>query len=273
MFNNNIVSAIDDENQEVIIAGRGIGFGSHPDDEIDESKIEKIFRLDNNAVQARFKTLIDEIPLDILELTDDIILLAKEKLEKPLSEVIYVSLSDHINFARKRLENGITVTNPLSWEVRRFYVDEYEVAKEARNLIEQKLSIDLPEEEISNIALHFINAELNDSIDNVYQITQLMKEVSKIIQYHFRVSFQEEDVNYFRFMTHLKFFAQRVVSGTILDDADNELFSIIKKKFPKSFESVELVDRFIQQDFHYKMSDSEKLFLTMHVERLIKRKE
>ena len=40
-----------------------------------------------------------------------------------------------------------------------------------------------------------------------------MKEILKMVKYHFNIEFDEESINYYRFITHLKFFTQRLSSG------------------------------------------------------------
>ena len=46
VINNNVVSTFDMNNHEVILMGKGIGFRKKAGDELDKTKIEKIFTLD-----------------------------------------------------------------------------------------------------------------------------------------------------------------------------------------------------------------------------------
>ena len=48
VINNNVVSTFDMNNHEVILMGKGIGFRKKAGDELDKTKIEKIFTLDQN---------------------------------------------------------------------------------------------------------------------------------------------------------------------------------------------------------------------------------
>ena len=41
VINNNIVSAFDDTGKELVVMGRGLGFGARPGQPVDEKKIEK----------------------------------------------------------------------------------------------------------------------------------------------------------------------------------------------------------------------------------------
>ena len=43
VINNNVISAYDENQQEVVIMGKGIGFKAHTGDAIDESRVEKVF--------------------------------------------------------------------------------------------------------------------------------------------------------------------------------------------------------------------------------------
>ncbi|HFQ6393701.1 TPA: PRD domain-containing protein, partial [Listeria monocytogenes] len=89
----------------------------------------------------KFKMIIDEIPLAIIEITDDVVQLAKQNISKTISDVIYISLSDHLYFTTQRMEQNLVIQNPLSWEVKRYYPEEYAVAKEAAKIVEKRLGL------------------------------------------------------------------------------------------------------------------------------------
>ncbi|MEF2965689.1 PRD domain-containing protein [Paenibacillus sp. M1] len=272
IFNNNIVSSLDDKGRELLILGRGIGFNNHVGDEIQESQVEKVFHLQDEAIYEKFKATLMNTPIEILQVTDDIVSLARMQLGKNISDGIYISLSDHIHFAIKRMKEGMIIRNPLSWEVQHFYNAEYDVAKESITLLRERLGIDFPKEEISNIALHFVNAEINDSMNDVAHLMQLLQEILSIIKYHFQVDLDEDSVNYFRFITHLKYFGQRVITHTSHDDTEEYLYDIVRKNYPQTFACIEKIESFIMKNYGYRMTHSEQLYLTLHLERLMKRK-
>ena len=64
VININIVSAYDEDGREVVIMGRGIGFGVKPGARIRESKIEKIFRIESRSVAEQLKELLAHMPLE-----------------------------------------------------------------------------------------------------------------------------------------------------------------------------------------------------------------
>lgn len=207
VINNNVISVHDEQKKELVVMGRGIAFQKRTGDEVDESKIEKIFKLENKDVSEKFKTLLYEVPMEYMKISEGIISYAKKTLGKSLNDSIYVSLTDHINFAIERSKKSMMISNALLWEIKRFYKDEYEIGLKAIEKIEEKLGISLPEDEAGFIAMHLVNAELNEEMPNVVNMTKLIQDIHNIVKYHFRIELDEESLNYFRFLTHLKFFA------------------------------------------------------------------
>ncbi|ACT05626.1 transcriptional antiterminator, BglG [Dickeya chrysanthemi Ech1591] len=271
VLNNNVVSVIDNQGQELILTGCGLGFHSRNGQDVEITRVEKIFRLQDDAISTRFKHLAQEVPLEILQLTADIVEMVKTQLPQKLSEGIYVTLADHLAFALQCQRNGTVIQNPLQWEVRHFYKQEFAVAEQALALIREALGVALPNDEACSIALHIVNAELGDNIGNMKQITQLIYQVQNIVKYYFQVSLDENSGNYHRFITHLKFFSQRVMEGTTLDNDDGELFTMVQQRYQKTLGCVEAINTFIKKNYQHTMTNSEKLYLTIHIDNMIHR--
>ena len=188
-----------------------------------------------------------------------------------MNEYIYISLVDHIYSSIVRFLEGITVTNVLLWDIRRFYKDEFQVGLWALDLIEEKCKVRLPEDEAGFIALHLANAQMNEEkMHNMYEITRIMQEMVNIVKYYFHIEFDEDDVYYYRFITHLKFFAKRLTEHkTYMEDENDDLWEVIREKYPQAFRCVEKITQFIQKKYDYQLSKEEQLYLTIHIERVI----
>lgn len=102
--------------------GKGIGFKAHTGELIDESKIEKVFRIENENLSRQFQELLENIPLEHMQLTSDIISYAIKNLNVQLNQNIYITLTDHINFAIQRQSQGIQLKNALLWRLRSFTI-------------------------------------------------------------------------------------------------------------------------------------------------------
>lgn len=271
VINNNVISVINEQNKELVIMGRGIAFKKKPGDPVDEGNIEKIFTLENKDLSERFKTLLYEIPVEYMEISDEIISYAKKSLGRKLNESIYVSLTDHIHFAVERHQKGLDIKNALLWEIKRLYKEEYEVGTQALKRIKEKLDISLPEDEAGFIALHIVNAELNDEMTNIVNITKVMQEILNIVKYHFKIDFDEESLNYYRFITHLKFFAQRLFNKTYMDNEDDFLYDVVKEKYSEAYHCTERIREFISKKYNYEINYEEMVYLTIHIARVVTR--
>ena len=120
LTNNAVV--IDDENQqEKIVCGKGIAFKKRPGMEIDEISINQTFILEGGGEYSRFEQLLKDVPLEYLELSSEIINMAKLEFAKKFKDNVIITLSDHLYVAIKRCREGMTISNPLLWDIKNFY--------------------------------------------------------------------------------------------------------------------------------------------------------
>lgn len=269
VFNNNVISARDEDDHEIVIIGNGLGFMKKTGDDVLEENIEKIFTIENTEISKRLTTLLEEVPEDIFDISDEIIKLAKLTLGKNLNDIIYVSLTDHIHYALERNKKGMDIKNGLLWEISRLYNEEYTIGKKAIDIIKKHTSIQLPEDEAAFIAHHIVNAELNEEMTNVIKITKVTQEVLNIVKYHFNIDFDTTSLAHHRFVTHLKFFAQRIFSGLNYAPKEEFLHAIVRNKHKKAYNCTERINTFIESTYNYTLSNDEKLYLTIHINRVV----
>lgn len=270
-LNNNVAVVVDDKDQEKIVMGRGICFKKKAGDDIDPEMIDKIFFLSAKDAHNKFQVLIQDIPIEHIAIGEEIISEARVRLGKKLNDMIYISLIDHVHTSILRFLDGVTVKNVLLWDIRRFYKDEFQVGLWALDLIQEKCKVRLPDDEAGFIALHLANAQMDQEImHNMYEITRIMQEIANIVKYFYQIEFNEDDVYYYRFITHLKFFAKRLIDHNIYDEEDNDdLWDVIKSKYQNAFRCVEKITQFISKKYEYQLSKEEQIYLTIHIERVV----
>src|SRR5699024_6884940 len=91
--------------------------------------------------------LLEEVPLQIIEISDEIIQLTKLTLGKELNDIIYVSLTDHIHYAIQRHKDGMNIKNELLWEISNIYQEKYAIGKKAIEIIKVHTKIKRPDNE------------------------------------------------------------------------------------------------------------------------------
>lgn len=266
---NNNVAVVIENNEEKIVMGRGICFKKKTGDTIEPETIDKVFYLHNQEVLSRFKELVVDIPLEYLEIGEEIMDEARLSLGKALNDNIYISMVDHIYTAVVRAKDDILVKNALLWDIQRFYKEEYQIGKKALEIIEKKTGVLLPNDEAGFIALHIVNGQLDEDVHDMYEITKIMQEIENIVRYHFKIEFNEESAYYYRFITHLKFFAQRLVEHKKQNKQEDDLLEVVQVKYVNAYQCVEKIAMYIKNQYNYELYDEEKLYLTIHIHRVV----
>jgi beta-glucoside operon transcriptional antiterminator len=268
VINNNIVCSQDKDGNEIIVRGLGIGFGKKEKDVIPDDKIEKIYKIDDPKTSNKLASLLEEIPIEHVQTSTDIIELAKQRLNKKLNDNIYITLTDHISFAIERRQQQLEYHNALLWEIKKFYPQEYSVGLESLEIIKNNLGQTLSEDEAGFIALHIVNAELDTSMSSTVQITELIHQVVEIVKDYYKVEFDETSLHYERFITHLKFFGQRLFNNKVSKGEDATFQDIVKNRYPKDYECAKLISRFVQEKYEHTITEEELIFLTIHLRRI-----
>lgn len=268
VVNNNIVISKDDSHREVVLMGKGLGFQKHIGDLIDRHKVEKTYVMKDHGMTHRFQEMAADIPIERLKVCNEIIQYAKDTLQKNINDNIYISLTDHINFAIERVKMGVPFQNPFLWEIKKFYYREYLIGKAAIGMIERRLKITLPPDEAAFIALHIVNAELDLDMTKMVSMTKLVNHILKIVDDCFPGQIDKESVFYERFITHLKFFAQRIFAGKEVESDDKEFQEIIRNKYQECVDCVEKIRVYIKKTCNHNVTDEEMMYLTVHIKRV-----
>ncbi|MBO5237950.1 MAG: PRD domain-containing protein [Lachnospiraceae bacterium] len=268
VINNNLVRSYKD-GKEVLVMGKGLGFKRQKGDAIDESLIERVYTIEEKEDRSHLESLLKDIPYAYLRVTNEIVNYARNALGKKLSDNIYLTLVDHISFAIERQKQGIQIRNALLWEIKRFYNHEYLIGKEALDIIERRLEIRLSEDEAGFIALHIVNAQLDNSgMQQTMEMTKMIQNIMNIVKYYFRVELDESSLDYERFLTHLKYFMQRLYSGARLNDMDQEFYDMICNKYRNEFRCAKKIEEYVKKETNRTLTEDELIYLTVHIRRV-----
>ncbi|WP_159548141.1 BglG family transcription antiterminator LicT [Streptococcus halichoeri] len=269
VYNNNVVHVKSSDNQEIIVMGKGLGFGKKCGDQIDQSLVEKTFVLQNNAIATDLSRVYTDLSPEEMATYLAIIKYGQEILATTFEASLYVALADHLHYTLERAAQGLYINNPLAWEIRKFYPKEYQVGKEALKMIFERLCVLLPEDEISSIALHFINAQKESHLNQEsYHVSKMVTDILGIVRLFYGNIQDNESISYNRFITHLQYFAQRVVNGIVQGKNDSFLYEQVKANYPEAFACSQKIKSYIESTHHFQMSPDEQVYITIHIQRL-----
>ncbi|WP_423252993.1 BglG family transcription antiterminator LicT [Melissococcus plutonius] len=269
ILNNNVVISKNAANEEIIYMGCGLAFKKKIGDSIDPMTIEKEFILKDSVTARQFQQLFADVPTEEIEVIKQIVDLAEKNLHIELLQTIYLTLTDHIHYALLRARKGIELPNPLLFETRKFYPKEFAVAEEAVEKIHQVFNIQFPESEIGFIAFHIVNSEqANQTMQVTMQSVEIARDILSIIHRFLGKTLNPDSLNYQRIVTHLNYFVKRYLTDELSLERDEFLFALIQSKYPKSFQTVQQITNYLIKTYGKSVGETEKIYLTIHIERI-----
>lgn len=272
VINNNIVIAENYKGQEMIAIGKGLGFRKSQYDVIFPNEVAKTYMLLNHSGYL-FRTL-EEIPYEIIELTQKIIDEAQKDLKNTYNVNLVVALADHINFSVSQFKAGVAIPVLVNEEVRRFYKEEYAVGKKAIEMINQTLHVQLAKEEAASIAFHLIAATEKRENHDSLKIMQGVGKIIEIVEKELKMSLNEESLAYTRFIIHLKFFMRGILfeKKTSSDHLPDIIYSNLKKENKKASRCVEKISMYVSNTYDYQVTEDDCLYLLVHIIRVMEQK-
>lgn len=269
VLNSSVVLAEDQQGKEFILLGKGIGYGQKNGNVIEEHQTTQMFIPVENVKVKEFLGLLDSISPVFIELTQQIINYAEDKLNTKLNTGVYFTLMDHLNFAVERYKKNINITNRVYWEIKNYYPEEFKIGVFALKIMNEKLGIDLPIEEAANIAFHLINAQgqEKESKDGM-RYAKMIGSIVNLARYTFNINMDEENIHYTRFITHIKYFVERFYADKMLDDKDNSLFEQIANLYPNAMSGAFKIKEYIEQVNGKTIPNEELAYLAVHIHRL-----
>ena len=268
LINNNYVVAIESSGEEVIVKGTGIGFGARKGSYISDSRIEKIYKINDGHIITELKNLIKNIPEDRFSTCSEIVDYAKKKLGIGLNPNLYVTLTDHINYALVRYSKGIKLDNPMIEDIRGFYPKEFQIGQYAVDLINKRHHAHFNEDEAGFIALHFVNAEANTAMNTTIKSTKLVRGALEIIEAFFNVTMDNDTVSYRRLVTHLQLIANNVFRNKCSISKPDAFNTTVSTSFPAEYECSMKIAKYIKENYGHDLDDDELAYLTVNISRV-----
>ena len=270
VINNNILCVVDEKGNEMLVTGKGLGFKRKIGERIDPALFEKAYHMEGKTEQRRLRELCEQIPLEHLRLTQELIEYIKSQITTPLNESLLITLADHISFAIKRKENGTEFSNPLEGAIMSYYPAEYRLGQYCLRVIEEETHVDLNPGEAAFIALHIVNSELNTNMSVMYDITGLIEGTLEVVEYFYRKTFDRESLDFNRFVVHLRYFAQRLFQTVPQqsDEYDRDFQQMIIHSCRRHYKCAQCIGEYIRNAYHKEVSDEELIYLTIHLKRI-----
>lgn len=266
---NNVILTLDPRaSKEYVLVGKGIGFDFKGSKwvNMEDPRIEKRYRLDEEQPARQFQELVENIDPEVIQISEQIIESVKARMGTPVQPKVYFALPNHIQFAMYRLQNGMDINNPFLHETKMSFSLEYEIATQAAIMISERFGILVPEDEVGFLALHVHSCAGNVTVGQLVRITGLLNRIVEYIEQHMGAKLQRMGSDYIRLITHIRGTLERLLTGRHIH---NPLTAEIKTHYPKLFALATQITGQIKEELDVAVSEDEIGYLAVHLHRLL----
>lgn len=266
-LNNNGLLALTGEGREVILLGKGIGFGKKSGERIESlthlpqakvyhlvtgdenSALQRVNGIDPHAVELAARVL-DEARKSFPDMTDDILL----------------PMADHIAMALERCRRSIRLPNPLQHDIMAMFPDEYRIAEKGLRAIEREEAVHLPPEEAGYLSLH-IHAGISeqnagDSLTNI----RLAADCIAKIEAELGISLRRTELKYTRLISHVCYMILRIRAQ---EEVPLQMDEYVHKMYPRAYHLSEKLCKALEEKLCLPISSAEVTLLAIHIQRVL----
>jgi beta-glucoside operon transcriptional antiterminator len=262
-INTSVAIALDENGNEVVVMGKGIGFPAVPYELTDLSKIEKTFY----GVNEKYYSLISKIPENIISASTEISHEAKIALECELNPNLPFTLADYLYFASKNRAQRNDVDNVVQYDVKNLYPTESAIGEKAIAIFEKHTKQTLSDGEATGIALQILHAEMtkDGSADRRTRL-EILNDVNAILEEKFNLD--KGTYTYWQYVTHMRYLINRMSSGEILAIRGMDTLEFMAQKYPELYAFTVRIAQYFAEKWHWKCNEEEQLYILMHLTRL-----
>lgn len=268
IIGNNVVLVKDAATEmEFVLFGKGLGFASKAGGSIDgnDPRIEKRFRLDDHDEMRNYRSLLEDLAPEVIQISEEIIQMVSDHFEKKVNSKAYFALPSHIHFAVYRLKNGMDIVNPFLYETKMIFPKEYEIACRAAELLRDTFGIDIPEDEIGFLAYHIRSGITDVSVGQIIKYTTLINRLIAAIERSENVRIPKQSADYARLITHFRYMIERILQRK---KANNPFLPEIKTMYKREYALALELSRQMKEQLHEDIPEDEIGFIVMHLYRL-----
>lgn len=259
---NNSSLIVSDAFHEIVFIGKGIAFGLTTKEVLKKgTQYDQKYQSSNRLNQ--FSTLISGYSDLIIQMVMDTIQMIVANDNSEFRNRDLISISDHLAATYARIQKGEPIKSFFSFETKVLYPDVYEKAMRIAKVLELKYDIDIPEAEVSYIALHMQNLKSDKARENVEILTMIISDIYDLLTIEYKINLEQNSNNYLRFLTHLRFLVEGALNNKIL--LTTEVSDVLTKSYPLHTEIARKIIVILTEHLNIALSEKEMYYIIIHL--------
>lgn len=270
VFNNNVILARSAQGDDVVLTGRGLGFQAKPGHVVDQSKVMRVFAPVDGRDVDHFGQLVAAIPPEYVRLAVVALEAAGLSHVADSSPSLLVTLSDHLNFAIKRVRENIRLDYPLEAELGHLFPAELAQARRVLDAVNAESDVQLPDGEAIAIALHLVNVGFTTGdLSYTYKLTGILQQLLDVVGQTYGRELDHQSISVARFITHLRYLFVRIQSGKQLEGQPSAIGTAIRDSHPEAYRCAEMVATLLDLRLETTVAPDEIAYVALHIARMV----
>lgn len=272
VLNNNVIT-VNEDGEELMILGRGIGFNAKKGDVVNKQLIEKVFYASKNPEEFnQITSIISNIDNKYFQLSNEIIKEIIIRTGRELADTLIVFLAEQLYFLVSHGKLGLHA-NYSAWSHTRYeYQVEFEVCLNAVVKLNIENNLNLKRDDVAFLVMFIVNRYL-DFDDQYFKIFTIhCKAVLHFVDDAFEFDRKSNSIN--SLITHVNRMIKRVMSGKQINDNGNACkLSALQFVFEFEYCVLTKIEDYFKENTKYQLNDMERMLLLWHLVALVGRKE
>ena len=267
VLNHNVILAIKEDNkQEYLIMGKGIGFGKKIAERIEVYDVQvQVYSLIDIKNAKDTTSAVKEINPIYLEAANILLDEAQKRIGK-VDRSVLIPLADHIDFAVRRIKEQGEISNPLTADIQILFPAEFKVAEEILPFLKENSDVSMSENELGYIALHIHSAIAEENVAASMQVAKCVRECINLIEEEIKQRIPIMTLSYNRLMNHVRYMVLRANQKEEIKLSMNDYMEL---RFKKSYAIATLICEKMEKILGTKLHENELGYLAMHIQRCI----
>ena len=263
-LNNNGLLALTGDGQEVILLGKGIGFGRKSGERLQGISEAKVYRLVTNDKRSALQA-VNSLDPHAVELAASVFEEAR-KVFPEIADDILLPMADHIAMAFERKKRGIRLPNPLQHDIMVMFPDESRAAEKGLAAIRRESGEELPPEEAGYLSLH-IHAGISeqragDSLTNIRLAASCIEHIEKALG----LVLNRTELKYTRLISHICYMILRIRAQ---EKVPLQMDEYVQKMYPRSYALAAEVCSYLENYLRLPVASAEITLLAIHIQRVL----
>nr|WP_103083384.1 PRD domain-containing protein [Tetragenococcus halophilus] len=264
---------VNNDGNECIVVGKGIGFGKKRGDIVESKQDIKFYKM--VPKQDDIKESIDDVDDQSLQMAEKVAVHAESFLNKEFTGNFILSLAGHIQYLEEKYRDHVEIPEPFHYELKYLYPTEYRIAEWAVNYLQEEFNVEMPTAEVSFFTLHFVNGLVESgSVKNVVELSDILNETIEIIERETGEVMDRETISFSRFIIHLRYFVIRSLSRMHKKDTNEnsdfkKIYDLTFEMYPQEKQIIEKIKKQLYVDHGIEFENYEDFYLLLHLVRII----